>query len=198
MARKPSLLLSLTPEEILRYWSLLSTEQREIFLTQKANDLLVREGLLSEHAATQTVPESMFDQFAGIFHAFSSMVRRIEEGLDGGAEREAVYRLFGSKYDSLPNLIDKVLEEEDGDLVNRYITLLTARQSLRRLRKSYPDFFEKHGRLAAQLENQLRKTDKLRARFDFEGPRAQKQFLDWYERIFLAQAKEEGASRSES
>ncbi len=46
--------------------------------------------------------------------------------IEAGREKEAVYRLFGEKYDSLPSLIRTVLGDQEGDVVNRYITLLTA------------------------------------------------------------------------
>ena len=40
MEQKPSILLTLTAEEILRYWSLLSAEQREAFLSEKQYEWL--------------------------------------------------------------------------------------------------------------------------------------------------------------
>ena len=42
MAQKPSILMMLSAEEILRYWSLLSVEQRQAFLAERTQDLMVR------------------------------------------------------------------------------------------------------------------------------------------------------------
>ena len=44
MAQKPSILMILSAEEILRYWSLLSVEQRQAFLAGSAEDLMAGEG----------------------------------------------------------------------------------------------------------------------------------------------------------
>jgi len=191
MASKPSLLLSLTPEEILQYWSLLSVEQREVFLEKKAQELLIKEGFLPEKLThVEEAPDSMFDRFAGIFHAFSSVEVRIDEALDTGSEREAVYRLFGQKYDSLPNLLDKVLEDKDGDLVNRWVTLLTAQQMLDRLTQRHGEFFAEHKKSLRALRRRLKNADKLKAQFSFDRPDAQANFLAWFERAFLAHAQE--------
>ena len=47
-------------------------------------------------------------------------------------EREAIYRLFGRKYDSLGSLLDRITGESgDGDPVDTYVMVLCARQSLR-------------------------------------------------------------------
>jgi len=40
-------------------------------------------------------------------------------------------KLINKKYDSLPSLIDKVAQDKEADRVNRYVTLLCARQLLR-------------------------------------------------------------------
>ncbi len=189
MAKKPSLLLSLTPEEILRFWSLLSPEQKQRFLEEKAVRFLAEQGLVTVPTDIDDRPDSMFDRFAGIFHAFASLEKRVEEALDQGVEREAVYRLFGNKYDSLPNLIDKVLADDEGDLVNRYLTLLTARQLLRRLDAKNPDFFKKHNRSAQELGEQLKGTERLKAQLALGDASEHEEFLDWYEKNFLWHAE---------
>lgn len=187
MARKPSLLLSLTPEEILRYWSLLSPEQREVFLERKVTELLIQKGLLPELAKSETPPESMFDRFAGIFHAFSSLESRVAKSIRDGHDKDAVYRLFGNKYDSLPNLIGKVLEDRDGDLVNRYVTLLTARQLLQHLKALYPEFFVEHQKGAREVTTSLDRIQELQASFELGSRSDQKEFFSWYGRMFLSQ-----------
>jgi hypothetical protein len=72
MAHKPSMLLTLTAEEILRYWSLLSAEQREAFINDRASDLAIGTEI-SLPAQKLRGEETMFDRFAGIFHAFGRL-----------------------------------------------------------------------------------------------------------------------------
>ena len=53
---------------------------------------------------------SMFDRFAGIYHAFGCLRRYIDDATEDGRAKEASARLLGAKYDSLPCLLEKTLE----------------------------------------------------------------------------------------
>ena len=146
MAQKPSILMILSAEEILRYWSLLSVEQRQAFLADKAQDFMVREGILAPRIDPLRSVFSMFDRFAAVFHrghAFSMLREHVVASIEAGREKEPVYRLFGEKYDSLPSLIRTVLGDREGDVVNRTITLLTAQDKTRcaSSRRSMPRSF---------------------------------------------------------
>ena len=113
---------------------------------------MVREGIVAKRTDTLRTVDSMFDRFAAIFHAFSMLREHVVAAIEAGREKEAVYRLFGEKYDSLPSLIRKVLEDHQGDAVNRYITLLTAQDTLGQLEKEYDAFFqEASARPSAEL-----------------------------------------------
>lgn len=194
MAQKPSLLLNLTAEEILRYWSLLSAEQRAAFLESKGYQLLVAEGLAPSRLKTLETESSLFDHFAAIFHAFSRLEAHVEESLDHGRENAAVYRMFGEKYDSLPSLLRKVIDDEaaDSGAVRRYVTTLTARQMTTRLRRDYPDFFAKHPEATAQLESMLARGKEIRAQLDVGDDATE--FLSWFERHFLREETAGAAS----
>ncbi len=183
MASKPSLLLTLTAEEILRYWSLLSAEQRASFLEAKAYQLLVQEGLAPPKESYSTATDGLFDQFASIFHAFGQLREHVFKALDEEREGQAVYRLFGQKWDSLPVLVDYVLNDDEGDAVRRYVTLLTAQQLLRATEETYPDFVAAHRDAASALKARLEDIDQLRAQLDV-GEDADA-FLAWFERRFL-------------
>ncbi len=191
MAQKPSLLLTLTPEEILRYWSLLSPEQRAVVIETKIGEISGWSGPTKDRPGGVTT-DSMFDRFAGIFHAFARLEGQVSEELERGNERDANYRLFGEKYDSLPNLVKKVIEDEEGDLVNRFVTLLTARQLLSRLRKSHPAFFEEQSELASRLEDQLTAIEQLKKQIVLPDDIDRTDFFDWYEKSFLWHAREAG------
>ncbi len=184
MAHKPSILLSLSAEEILQYWSLLSPEQREVFINTHGAELAAGTEInlpLVKLASGDT----MFDRFAGIFHAFGRLEHHVNEALQAKRDNEAVYRLFGQKYDSLPSLIDKVAGDEQADRVNRYVTLLCAWQVLQRLEKKRPDFHTRHSAEFQQLAEQLQVIDQMQAGFTFDTPTERQKFFDWFERMFF-------------
>jgi len=195
MAHKPSLLFSLTAEEILRYWSLLSPEQREAFLSDTVRSLFVAEGVVAPGLKTPAPQDSIFDRFAGIFHAFARLEEHVRRAIEAGHMKEAEYRLFGRKYDSLPSLLDKVINESETDLVNRYVTLLTAKQLLDSLRRQaagdtrYEIFLSEHSRQQKDLQAKLNYSEKLRGQFEFGKSDEKERFFRWFERMFLTEAK---------
>src|SRR5262249_10288110 len=131
LSHKPSLIMTLSAAEILRSWALLTSEQRAAFIEDRLQrDPKIRLELGIENPPPpDPTPETFFDRFAGIFHGFGCLTRAVAAALEGGREPEAVYRLFGRKYDSLGTLLDRVLSAEGReDDVTRYVTLLCARQ----------------------------------------------------------------------
>jgi hypothetical protein len=187
MAHKPALFTFLTTEEILHYWSLLSPEQREHFIAQKS--LLDIERLVQHPAFTEPDGVSMFDRFAGIFHAFSSLETYVREALQSERETEAVYRLLGEKHDSLSALLDKVIEDDKADRVHRYVTLLCALQLLDRIEKDFPDFRAKYRKSFKTIRDQLKEIDAIEAGFSFETPEVRAAFFAWFRETFLKPAK---------
>lgn len=189
MAKKPSLLQALSAEEILEYWSLLSPEQREDFLALHFSELSAGTELVTEWLPSGKANQSMFDGFAGIFHAFSRLQTHVQKALEETREKEAVYRLFGKKYDSLPSLIERVTQTENADLVNRYVTLLCARQMLANIQKqkANEEFCVNHRKDFREVESQLEAVNALRAQFTFDSPEARQTFFSWFENKFLAE-----------
>ena len=125
-SHRPSLLLELSPDEILEYWSLLTPEQRTAFLERRMVDSI--EGLSTSSGQMIDTTESVFHQFSGIFHAFGHLRRHLCDCLENERVTDAEYRVFGAKYDSMPELLRKMIEKEDGDPLFVYITFLTAKQ----------------------------------------------------------------------
>ena len=184
MAHKPSILLNLSPEEILQYWALLSTAQREAFLARRVVDHEGSEHTLSAIEA-QEAPRSLFDRFAGLFHAFGRLEAHLEDALNARRDAEAVYRLFGQKYDSLPVLLQE-LSKREADPVHHYVALLTARDLVDRLSRRHPAFFDANAVPLGDLETQLDKTDALRRQIDL-GPSVDPDtFFDWYRAMFVS------------
>jgi hypothetical protein len=184
MAHKPSILLSMSSEEILQYWSLLSPEQREDFLNGKA--LTFADGTeLVMPSIEHPIRDTMFDRFAGIFHAFGRLESHVRQAMQDGREAEAVYRLFSKKYDSLPSLIQMVINDEDSDRVNRYVTLLCAMQILDRIEAVDVQFTRRHQAELGYVRKLLEAIDEVRAGFTFAAPEEAQEFFDWFERMFF-------------
>lgn len=193
MAQRPSLLFDLTPAEILRYWSLLTTAQRAAFLEAHAPELaLTGEGadLVAKHARLLD-RDSFFDRFAGIYISFGQLERSVRESLESGNKRAADYRLFGQKYDSLGHLLSRIQEQEaegTDDVLEHYVMALCARQMVNELRKDVPDFFSEHTQDTERLQGQLGLVDTLRAKLNEGGDPIMADFLKWFEGWFLRRA----------
>jgi hypothetical protein len=192
MSHKPSLLLDLSPAEILRYWSLLTVEQRAAAIEVHAVVPLGDEGsaLVAPflHFADNN---TLFDRFAGIFHAFGCLERSAREALREGKEREATYRIFGQKYDSLGNLLTRVMKEDvegKGDAVEHYVIMLCAHQVADELERNHPDFWREHAEDAHSLRLQLDSVSQVRGRLVARDPERMPQFLTWFDRWFLQRA----------
>ena len=194
MAQRPSLLFDLSPAEILRYWSLLSTEQRAAFLEAHAPEMaLTGEGaeLVTKHAELVN-RDSFFDRFAGIFLSFGQLERNVRESLKAGNDRAAVYRLFGQKYDSLGTLLSRVRKDREkgrDQLVEHYVMALCAVQMVKELRRDKPDFFREHVDETRQLDVQLQIAETLRNDLATGSDPSMPDFLDWFEKWFLGEGK---------
>jgi hypothetical protein len=194
MAQRPSLLFDLSLAEILRYWALLTTEQRAAFLEAHAPEMaLLGEGaaLVTKHARLVD-RDSFFERFAGIFISFGQFEKSVCESLTAGNSRAAQYRLFGQKYDSLGRLLSGIREDEikTGDsLIEHYVMALCARQMVSELHRLWPDFFRDHSEADKHLEGQLGLADELRVRLVGGDNRTMADFLAWFEEWFLKRAR---------
>ncbi|NPC71985.1 hypothetical protein HPP05_19725 [Corallococcus exiguus] len=191
MAQRPSLLLDLSTAEILRYWALLTVEQRAEFIAAHVR-LTGDDDPLMAKVAPLPIETTLFDRFAGIFHAFSCLEARVREALDDKKEREADYRLFGRKYDSLGSLLDRVLTDEkagQGDRVEHYVVVLCARQLMDELGSEprYQGYWEAHRDDVRQLTEQLASASSLRETLA-AGSGEMPAFLDWFDGWFLRRA----------
>jgi hypothetical protein len=148
------LVLQLSATDILRYWALLSTEQRSEFLeTHAPVQALLGEGAdLVVARKALAGEETFFNRFAGFFHAFNSLDREVREQLAARRNREAQYRLFGKKYDSLGTLIERVTSGDDLKDIDRYIILLCAEQLTQELERDFADFWKAHSSDAYSLK----------------------------------------------
>jgi hypothetical protein len=200
MKSKPSILFDLSPAEILRYWSLLTTEQRAAFLEAQAPEGAIGDdaNLVTSYALA-VEKDTFFDRFAGIFISFGNLERHIRESLNAGNSRPAEYRLFGQKYDSLGRLLDRVRDDSEksrNELVEHYVMSLCARQTVTELRREFADFFKEHAADAQRLQHQLVIAEVLRARLIEGDDPAMTEFLEWFEKWFLRRAAPVGQEAS--
>ena len=184
MTHRPSLLISLTPEEILMYWSLLSPAQQEYFILEKLGNEATLQGLVPGKSHRYITTDTVFDRFAGVYHAFEQLVSHVNGAIASGRKSEAESRLFGAKYDSLPLLLQKTISREDDDDVMKYITLLCARQAKDRVSKAHPEFMKDNKEDARILNQLLKQLTAIRARVCLQIENGV-EFLDWYDKMFL-------------
>ena len=192
MGYRPSLLLNLRPEEILEYWSLLTAAQRADLIERLTAAEI--EGLPTVARSILRSRNTMFDRFGGIYHAFGCLGRHVADALENDREREAEARLLGAKYDSLPQLLQKTLDDTAGDPIVRYVTFLCAKQLRDRLRREYREFFSARKTHLAALDALLGRVEELRDELPLESTGADRDFLDWYEAAFLKQVSNVGVA----
>lgn len=191
MGMKPALFYELSAEDILEYWSLLSPEQRDAFLDRKMlafiDQALAKAG--QGEKSEEEAPESMFDRFAGIFHAFSCLQEYVSEAIKEKRHNEASYRLFALRHDTLPNLINKVTAEEEGDRVNRYVRLMCAKETLEAIKKEHPSFYEEHKQDFKEVFSKLYEIEKIKAGFEFDSAEKRQEFFKWFEDMFAMEVE---------
>jgi hypothetical protein len=195
MAHKPSILLTLSVADILRYWSLLTPEQRTAFIEERAPELaLTGSGAeLMVSIKRKYEENTLFDRFAGFFHAFACLERTVRESLEDGNEQDAEYRLFGCKYDSLGTLLKRLTKEDSGhDDVERYVLFLCAKQLCRDMEKEYPDFWRGHRDEGNDLKELLSQYEGIRNGLIEKDRKQMPGFLDWFDTWFLRRATIKG------
>jgi len=186
MAHKPSLLQTLPIQDILRYWALLTPEQKAAFIEARIRELSPTD-LTMISPPVGNVP-SIFSTFAGIFQAFSGLQTRLDDALENGRLKQVEHYLFGQKYDSLPALIARAQESvEQDDPVHVYVVALCAKQLLQHIRSSHPEFARERRTDLKHVLEQVEKALAVRKRMELGSPTERRQFLEWFEAWFLKQ-----------
>ena len=194
-AFRPSLIRTLSPSEILQYWSLLSPEQKKVFLERNMQNELV-EGLpISTRTASNDVTDTVFSQYAGVFHGFGQFRRHLMACAKDNQNQELEALMFGQKHDSLPVLLEQTLngmnaEDKPIEPINVYITFLTAKQLKNELIESeeiLTGFFNDRKPHVEDLDRLINKgicESKEKITENFDQPR----FISWFEAMFLRRA----------
>jgi hypothetical protein len=188
MWQKPPFLTSLSVRDILRYWSLLTPEQRNDFLASRGIEQIGVGGELVTRYELQGETDSLFDRFAGVFHGFDSLRTSVLAALDEGNEKVLLYRLFSSKHDSLGSLLERMATDDKRDPVEQYVMALCARQLRDELVRAYPEFWRAHAAEATKLDAAVLQAERVRSSLPAEDPSIPA-FLDWFEGWFLKRAQ---------
>jgi hypothetical protein len=193
MEMRPSALKNLTTSEILEYWSLLSEEQKAEFIATRLDVINVIQGPSGHDPVIDDKRETLFDKFAGIFHAFSCLQEEIIESYHNKQEKKSVYRLFGDKYDSFKSLLEKLMKEidskEEHDPIISYVIYLSMLQTLEVIKGTIPKFFDSHKRDFKLLDENLKRAGKIKEKIDFGKDATADTFFKWYEELFIKKFK---------
>lgn len=184
-SHRPSLIAELTAQEILKYWALLTPAQRTLYLERRLIDSL--EGIATTSSGSIAEVDSIFQTYAGIYHAFGHLQRHLTSCFEEERFREAETLLFGKKYDSLPELLDKVSESDECefDPTEKYVTFLTAKQLRNWVYRVQPCFVQERTKMMQDMHETIERglrtcSDTLKKANDI-SPR----FLAWFESQFL-------------
>jgi len=187
---KPPLLATLSADEILRFWSLLTDAQKKEFFETHAGALDDDERALWIGGSPSLPFEAgIFGTFAHVYLSFGNLERAVRNALEERRHKEAVDRLFGRKFDSLRRLVERIREKEGPVTVQDYVALLCAIQVLEVLRKDLPDFYAaEKGRF--ELVHEARTAaDAVKARLSLTDTTVDRDaFFGWFEEWFLRRA----------
>ncbi len=200
MFRKPSLAPERTAADILKDWAAPSDDLRVAMFEEgelaAAVPVEPDEKLPDDGAAPVT---SLFDRFAGIFHGFTSLEKRVVEQLNNRNDDGAAYLLFGTTFNSLASFLKKEKEEEGGvDAVNVYVSFLCAKQLVAFVRREAGgvlggSFLDRHGLPLSELEASIEgPLGGLRQQLAVEMGADGGKFLDWFDKYFLRRATPAG------
>ncbi|MDV6034403.1 MAG: hypothetical protein F9B45_30785 [Phycisphaera sp. RhM] len=184
--------MQLSTTDILRYWSLLSAEQRAAFIDSRATDLMgTGTGAdLVVRAKIALDDDTLFDRFAGFFHAFGCLERAVRRSLDDEQTKQASYRLFGRKYDSLGTLLERISAQQATlDAVDGYVISMCCKQMCREFQSDYPEYWRDQRENVKKLEARLADLALIRDRLVNENGEEFTEFLGWFDQWFLRRAK---------
>lgn len=125
---KPLNLPNLSPQEIMQIYAGLSQNRRNQIIELLKLRQLREMGLLGESAGSAEHEDrgrQFFAEYAELFHAFRNLRKRLNQALGEGRMEVVDYYLSGRGMDSLPTLLESLLDEASKlDRVTVYLALL--------------------------------------------------------------------------
>lgn len=134
---KPLDMPNLTPAQILAIYAGMSTERRQLLLSnERIRQLLLRnEGGELKLDMQDRQSDQFFSEYAEIFNAFRRLRARMESALKNKHPNELDYYLTGTGVDSLPTLLDKAEDAAEQEVtlspVSAYLILLCVEELYR-------------------------------------------------------------------
>ena len=147
---KPDLLdgIELTAAEILALWAVPDLRER-LQRIARARVLLANDEDDLELASVQPPPPlSMFDQFAGVFHAFGSLRRRIDTAMDEKAPKRAARAIWGGRSTHRPTCFASPPRPTTRAGLRHLPVYTSAEQPVTH---TYPELVEQFGTMLAQF-----------------------------------------------
>lgn len=183
--------MTLTPAELLALWAIPDLRSR----LEKAGRLQGERGPTEpdlDGAPPATV--SMFEQFAGVYHAFQGLKTRIGEMVAAGRVRAAAVLLYGRGLDSPCTVLELVRDQADDDLALAYVTFRCARHLLDAVETDHQSLATELPRQRQELIGVVAHHDRLRRALiesAAESERAElEQFLVWFDDQFDTETQE--------
>lgn len=181
--------LELTPAEILALWSIPDLRER-IERMGLARDI---GGRLGEDLDESRAPaaSSMFERFAGVFHAFRSLRTTIGDRMAGHDQVLAAATLYADQLGSPLNLLRLVRKEVEDpevetDLELAYVTYGCARLLDRYVARTWPELAADNAAVRKDLTKEIRYGSEVRRRLvaDADDEAEMRAFLDWFDAEF--------------
>lgn len=187
---KPALIegLELNPAEILALWSIPDLRERLRRLGRARAAAASNEDDLEHSASTPAPPASMFEQFAGVLHAFASLRKRVDSAVAEGRLRQAGILVYSEGMDSPTTALALVREQAENDPALAYVTFRCATLLTAYVARAHPAVAEQFVDSGERLDAVLAHTEELRAALIASGPEAERAelgaFVAWFDRHF--------------
>jgi hypothetical protein len=183
---KPDVLegLGLTAAEIFALWSIPGMAERLRRVASLRGEVEADEDDI-ELADLSTTPSSMFERFAGVFQAFSSLRTRVDRAMKEKARRRAGLAVYSEHFDSPVSVLRIMRDQSDDDLAHQYVTWGCARLLDRYVVDHYPRLAEEFATGRAQLLTELRYATVIRKQLiECSDDPQMGEFLEWFDDNF--------------
>lgn len=188
-AHKPDLLSSaaLSTAEILALWSLPDLRDRLAVVGRSRTATGSDEPDL-DAPATSAPPPSMFDQFAGVYHAFEALRRRVDEAVAARDVQRAAATVYGATFDTPASVLDLARAGADDDPVLPYVIFRCAELVDAYVARHHPTVAEACPEPRARLTARFVEVDGLRERLVASVPVSDqaelRRFVAWFDEQF--------------
>ncbi len=192
-SHKPLDLPEMSPEQILAIYAGMSPDKRQALLMNAH----IRKLVLAGQGGDMTLPtddfvaEEFFSEYAELFHAFRQLRRKLFEAQEDNNETLVEYYLTGAGFDSLPTLLDNIMDDEENRSVTAYLILLCAKEVYQA--DQFNNYFGVSERLL-QVESAISELkDNGSIVLEKNTPEDRTRFFSWFESQFFKAYRQQEA-----